>query len=165
MDLDTALTDKSLGGSATELLRADHEEISRLFDSYQEAMDAASSVRNALAQAICMQVELHSRVEAEVFYPNVRDEAPELVAESIDDHEEIAQTIGALRETDLSLETCDGLMLDLMDQVESHMAAEELELFPLLEERISPELRSLGVEIFRLKEDMVGSTEDVAARS
>ncbi|HKO88460.1 MAG TPA: hemerythrin domain-containing protein [Burkholderiales bacterium] len=165
MDLDTALTDKSLCGGATELLRADHEEISRLFDSYQEAMDTASPVRNSLAQAICMQIELHSRVEAEVFYPNVRNEAPDLVAESIEDHEEIAQIIGNLRAESLAIEACDGLMLDLMDLVESHMAAEELELFPLLEDRIPPTLRSLGAEIFRYKEDLMGSTEEISGRS
>lgn len=165
MDLDSALTDKNLCCGATELLRADHEELSRLFDNYQVAMDDQSAVRGTLAHAICLQVELHSRIETAVFYPAVREDAPELVAESIQQHKEIAAVMSALREPELSVEDYDNLMLDLMDLVESLMAAEEMELFPFLEERIPATLRALGAEIFRHKEELVGSTEEIAARA
>lgn len=166
MDLDTALNDKPLPGSlATDLLRADHAAVSALFDDYQQALDDNSPSRDTLARAICMQLELHGRVEAELFYPVVREEDPDLIAESLQDHEEIAELIATLRDAAVDDENFDARMFELMDLVESHVASEEDELFPVLEERIAPVLHSLATEIIRYKESLVGSVDDVAARS
>jgi uncharacterized membrane protein YccC len=166
MDLDTALNDQPLAGSrATDLLRADHAAISALFDDYQQALNEDSPSRGALAQAMCMRLDLHGRVKSELFYPMVRVEDPDLIDELLQDYEEIAAQIAALREASIEEEDFDMRVLELIDLVESHLAIEEDELFPLLEERIAPVLCSLGAEIIRFRESLVGSVDDVAARS
>ena len=166
MDLDTALSDKPLPGSlATDLLRADHQAVSTLFDDYQQALDDDSPSRVTIARAICMQLELHGRVESELFYPLVREEDPDLISESMQDHEDIAALIAALRDASGEEEGFDARIFELMDLVEAHVATEEDELFPLLEERIRPVLHSLGAEIVRYKERLVGSVDDVSARA
>lgn len=166
MDLDTALNDKAPHSQrATDLLRADHQEISALFDDYQQAMDDDSPVRKTLAQSICMQLELHNRVELELFYQVVRAEDPELVDEAIQDHREMDALIDVLKTLPLENPNFDARMLDLMDVVESHIAMEEEELFPLLEDRIDATLRRLCAEIIRYKEQLVGSTGDLSGRA
>ena len=166
MDLDTALNDKAPHSQrATDLLRADHQEISALFDDYQQAMDDDSPVRETLAQTICMQLDLHNRIELEVFYPVVRAEDAELIDEATQDHQEIDALISALQALFVEDENFDARMLDLMDAVESHIATEEEELFPLLEDRIDGTLRHLCAEIIRYKEKQVGATEDLSGRA
>lgn len=166
MDLDTALNEKAPHSQrATDLLRADHQEISALFDDYQQLMDSASPVRETLSQAICMQLELHSRIECEVFYPVVRGEDTELVEEAVQDHEEMQALMDAIEKLPIEDENFDARMLDLMDVVEAHIATAEEELFPLLEDRIDPTLRHLCSEIIRYKERLVGSTEDISGRA
>ncbi|HEY9379704.1 MAG TPA: hemerythrin domain-containing protein, partial [Burkholderiales bacterium] len=56
---------------ATDLLRADHATVRALFDEYQNAMDEDAAARQVIAQEICMQLEIHHRVELELFYPAV----------------------------------------------------------------------------------------------
>ncbi|HKY02057.1 MAG TPA: hemerythrin domain-containing protein [Burkholderiales bacterium] len=166
MDLDTALNDKAPHSQrATDLLRADHQEISALFDDYQQAMDDDSPVRETLAQTICMQLDLHNRIELEVFYPIVRAEDVELIDEATQDHQEMAELINSLQGLPSEDANFDTRMLDLMDIVESHIATEEEELFPLLEDRIDATLRHLCTEIIRYKEQLVGSTQDVSGRA
>lgn len=166
MDIDTALNDKDADAQfATELLRSDHAEIRRLFEQYHDALDEDARHRQVLAQAICMQIELHSRVELEVLYPEVRDHDGALIADAVEDHAEIAEAIAQLRELPADSADYDDLIAELHDLVEDHFAEEESALFPDLEERMPAALTAMTGEIIAFKERLVGSTDDLESRS
>src|SRR5690606_11035775 len=120
-----------------------------------------SAARQVIAQEICMQLELHSRVELEVFYPAIHEEDESLIDNAIDDHEEIAATIEEIRELPTSSDEYDDYIMELMDMVEQHVIEEESVLFPELEERIPETLSALTEEIIHFKERIVGSTDDL----
>ena len=166
MDIDTAMQDKDDDvDMGTDLLRADHAVVRQLFDEFQDAMDEDGNARQAIAQEICMQLELHSRVELEVFYPAIREEDESFIDNAVEDHEEIAGTIAEIRELPASSDEYDDYIMELMDMVEEHVTEEEEVLFPELEERIPETLIALTEEIIAFKERVVGSTEDLEGRS
>lgn len=166
MDIDSAMNDKDIDAQlATELLREDHATLRQLFEEYQDAMDEDSPSRQSIAQEICMQLELHSRVELEVFYPAVHDEDSGFVDNAIEDHEEIAGIIEEVRGLPASSSEYDDYIIELINMVEEHVAEEEDVLFPELEERMPATLAAMTEDIIGFKERIVGSTEDLEGRS
>jgi hemerythrin superfamily protein len=166
MDLESAISGNATDGDrATDLLRADHEHVDGLFEQYRDAMDASAENRGPLAQEICMQLEMHADIEEEIFYPAVRQEADDLVEESLQEHADVRECIDVLRELRPEDAEFDATMLRMMQLVESHVATEEDELFPPLEERMPTTLQRLATDILQRKEELAGSVEDVASRS
>lgn len=167
MDIDTALNDKDPDAQlATGLLRDDHAVIRALFEQYHDARDEDAENRQVLAQAICMQMELHSRIELEVLYPGVREhDGDALIADAIENHKEIAAAIAELRELPADSDDYDELIAELHDLAEDHFAEEETALFPDLEERIPAALAGMTEDIIAFKERLVGSTDDLESRS
>jgi len=138
--------------------------VRQLFDAYQDALDSDASSRQSIAQEICMQLELHSRVELEVFYPAIHDEDSDFVDTAVDEHEGLASTIAEIRVLPASSNEYDDHIFALMDLFEEHVTEEEEVLFPELEARIPTTLVSLTDDIIHFKERVVGSTEDLEGR-
>lgn len=159
MDLDSALTGKPAeGATATEILRADHREVSGLFAEFERAR-GAESTRNAIAQTIAMQLELHDAIEREVFYPAVEPFAESLVESAMASHDEIAQLIDDVKHHIDDSRHRDEVVLKLRRLVEAHVDEEENALFPRVETEAAAELRALGREIVKRKEELTRSTE------
>ena len=72
--------------SAVDLLEEDHREVEDLFDEYEKIEDV--SEKEQLALKICMALQVHTRIEEEIFYPAAREaiEKPELIDEAVVDH-------------------------------------------------------------------------------
>ena len=52
---------------AIALLKADHREVEELFEKFQSAKGHAR--KKALAEQICLELTLHTKLEEEIFYP------------------------------------------------------------------------------------------------
>jgi hemerythrin superfamily protein len=166
MDINSAISGGATEGDrATDLLRADHEAVAALFEQYRDAMDAASDGRGPIAQQICIQLEMHTDIEEGIFYPAVRQEADDLVEESLREHADISECVGLLRDMRPDDAEFDSTMLRMMDLVEAHVAVEEDELFPPIEERMPSTLERLSADILQRKEELAGSVEDLSGRS
>ncbi len=57
--------------NAIDLLQSDHRQVEAWFDEFQRTADAAR--RHQLVSDICMALEVHMRVEEEIFYPAFLD--------------------------------------------------------------------------------------------
>src|SRR5690606_22180835 len=55
---------------AIALLRADHKEVSMLFEQYESARSATK--KRALVEQICTELTVHAQIEEEIFYPKVK---------------------------------------------------------------------------------------------
>jgi hypothetical protein len=158
MDLDSALEGKPAEGtSATDILRADHREVERLFAQYEDAEGDAQS-RLVLMRTLCMQLELHDRLEREVFYPAAGQLVPDAVAVAAREHDEIMQVVSSLRERSTCDRDCDRALANLRTLVDRHVHEEETELFARLEKQ-GPDLCALGEKLVRHKEAATRSTE------
>ncbi|MEN3355632.1 MAG: hypothetical protein V7640_3790, partial [Betaproteobacteria bacterium] len=113
MDLDSALSDKPAeGAAATDILRADHREVERLFAEYELAGSEGHARRVAM-QTLCIQLELHDALETSVFYPALREIDPQRVGSAEGDHEQLRALLGELRGRDDCDAGCDGVIAQL----------------------------------------------------
>src|SRR5262245_13437781 len=77
------------GMSATQLLKKDHETVKGLFQRFDKAGDRAQETKQNLVSEIERQLETHTTIEEEIFYPAVQDEAPnakDVVEEAYEEH-------------------------------------------------------------------------------
>ena len=158
MDLDSALTDKPAeGASATDILRADHNEVRGLFAEYERVAHDAHA-RAAVAQSLCMQLELHDTIEREVFYPALRECDSEFVDEALSAHDEIAVAAERVRMGADARQPIDTAVAELKALVDSHVREEEQRFFRCAEENAAGKLRDLGRALVKRKEELTRST-------
>src|SRR5512138_464569 len=86
---------KRFSPSATDLLRADHARVVAVFHRY--SADLSPLVKQGLVKSACAMLELHARIEEEVFYPMMRAADTALVDKSIPEHDAIRVLSAALR--------------------------------------------------------------------
>lgn len=55
---------------AIALLKADHRKVENLFDQFKKA--ASLSKKGDIAQQICTELKIHTKIEEEIFYPAFR---------------------------------------------------------------------------------------------
>lgn len=158
MDLDSALSDKPAeGASATDILRADHTEVRRLFGEYERVAHDAHA-RAAVAQSLCMQLELHDIIERDVFYPALRECDSDFVDEALGAHGEMALAAERVRMGADARQPIDTAVAELKALVEAHVNDEEQRFFRRAEERAAGKLRDLGRELVKRKEELTRST-------
>src|SRR5207248_4989524 len=122
---------------AIAMLRADHQRVRDLFQEYEAATDP--QVKRDIAEAAFVELETHAQLEEQIFYPTVNEETeegPELVKESLHEHETVKQLIAALRQMGPQSAEFDAKFHELMQNVEHHVEEEENEMFPLAEEQL-----------------------------
>ena len=116
---------------ALDLLADEHERIAQLFARFDKL--ASNGPRKAsLVERICEEIELHSRIEEEIFYPSVRaaidDDA--LMDEAAVEHEQaksMVTQLHALRPGDFRY---DAKVSVLSEYIRHHVDHEEREIFP-----------------------------------
>jgi hypothetical protein len=161
MDLDTALTDKPAeGASATDILRADHEEARRLFGEQRRAGGDEHATR-VLAQDLCMQLELHDRIERDVLYPVLRDIEAGWARDALAAHDEIARAVEQLRVQADSGERFGDTLSRLETLVDNHVRDEEERVFPRLEAESGVSLVDLGRALIKRKEELTQETSSL----
>jgi hemerythrin superfamily protein len=149
--------------NAIALLRADHERVKSLFRTYEtyESEEREPQRKQVIAEQIFTELEVHSQIEEEIFYPAVRakadQEGQDLVAESLEDHQAVEALIEILRTLDPRDEEYAARFEELMDTVEAHIEDEEEELFPEAEERLSDALERLGTRMQERKKAVLGT--------
>ena len=131
---------------ALELLEADHRKVEMLFDQYEEMKeDSGEDEKRELSQRICMELKVHTRIEEELFYPWVRENADEsdLVEEATVEHQSAKDLIAQLEGASEIDETYDAKVKVLGEYVKHHVQEEENEMFPQVES-MQEELDELG---------------------
>ena len=119
--------------SAIDLLEEDHRQVEDLFDEYEKIEDV--SEKQQLALKICMALQVHTRIEEEIFYPAAREaiEKPELIDEAVVEHASAKQLISEIEDMEAGEELYDAKVKVLQEQVLHHVEEEEGELFPQVE--------------------------------
>jgi hemerythrin-like domain-containing protein len=143
---------------AIAMLKADHQRVKDLFAQYEAAENVET--KRTLAEQAFRELETHAQLEENVFYPAVNDETdkgPELVKESLSEHETVKTLIQALRSMAHDTEAFDAKFQELIHNVEHHVEEEESEMFPLAEQELAEDLEELSEEMQELKAELQGS--------
>lgn len=115
-----------------DLLATEHRDVQALFEEYSRLAVKAIHSRQTVSSRIFAALEAHTRLEEELFYPEL--ETSSLTADALRGarlaHAEIGLLVRSLRESmpgDPAFET---RMAALAESVEQYFAEEEEEIFP-----------------------------------
>ena len=119
---------------ALELLTADHNRVRGLFAQYREAEEAEQTeAMLAVAGKIVTELEVHTTIEEEIFYPAVHDlseDLAEVVDEGVEEHHVAKVLIEELGSLETGSDKWKAKMMVLIENVEHHAEEEEEEMFP-----------------------------------
>ena len=136
-----------LSPGITSMIRMDHTKVLATFHKYR--IDTSPDKKQALVTLICDALEVHARLEEEIFYPAMRRVDPTIVEKSVPEHNEMKRVIAKLREMTPGHLSYDATLMELMRDVMHHVADEETTLLPQAERVLGDELQSLGAEMTR----------------
>jgi hemerythrin superfamily protein len=147
---------------ALELLIADHNRVRGLFTRFQAAEGSNDGEAARLAATIFEELEVHTKIEEEVFYPAVsslNDEIHDLVTEGIEEHHVVDSLMAEAKELEPSDEAWAAKLKVLIENVEHHAGEEEEELFPLVRKALDDKARSdLGERLESMKASLGAPT-------
>jgi hemerythrin superfamily protein len=137
---------------ALDLLIADHNRVRGLFHQFEQASDADDRARMlTLTEKMRTELEVHTAIEEELFYPAVRglsDEIGDTVAEGVEEHHEVKVLLGELLTLTPDDTAWKAKWTVITENVEHHAGEEESELFPKVRTKSEPAWRTqLGEQL------------------
>jgi hemerythrin superfamily protein len=140
---------------AIVLLKEDHKNVKRLFKQFQDAEDGPAAPKAKIVGEILRELTVHTYIENEVMYPEVRRLLPDLeddVLESYEEHHVADVLCFELSAMDADDEHFDAKVTVLIENVTHHIEEEEQEWFPKVREGLGRnQLREIGAKMLELK--------------
>ena len=140
---------------AIRLLKDDHQKVKKLFREYEAAGEGK---KHGIVEQVFHELEVHTTLEEEIFYPAVKAKADEkgqeLVAESLQEHHVVDVLMKEMKRLDPEKPEYEAKFTVLMENVEHHAEEEEKEMFPDAEKKLRGELERLGGEMERRKQEL-----------
>jgi iron-sulfur cluster repair protein YtfE (RIC family) len=151
-----------------EMLTNDHNKVRELFKAFKggggvtgllrrTVGEVTGAERRKVVEQVCTELEVHTLVEEEIFYPAVRAlgdrELLKQVNEALKEHSRVKKEVASLREKHDDVDSLEQRMSQLEEDVEHHATEEEDEMFPRLDELMpDEERRELARRMQALKE-------------
>jgi hemerythrin len=142
---------------AIDLLDAEHRAVRALFDEYRQLSEhkAGGAKRKALAEAICMELTIHMRLEEEIFYPPVREAVrdDDLLDEAEVEHAGAKELIGQILSMQPGDEQYDAKVTVLGEYIAHHVQEERDEMFPKVR-KSGIDLAALGERLHERRQEL-----------
>jgi len=133
---------------ALSLLTADHNRVRGLFARFEAAHEGGDTAAAAdLAANILIELDVHTQIEEEIFYPAVRtdQELNDLVAEGMEEHHVVKELGAEIRSLSPDDEAWAAKCKVVIENVEHHLEEEEEEMFPMVRKAFTAEsLEGIG---------------------
>ncbi|GGX79250.1 hemerythrin domain-containing protein [Pseudoduganella dura] len=132
--VDMPRTRNAQAKDAVALLIADHDKVKQLFREYERLQNIGDiSLKADLALQLCMELEIHTAIEEEIFYPAVRTETGDakMVQEAIQEHAEAKELIAHIQGMSGDDPDLDSTVAMLRKAIEHHVQEEEQAMFPM----------------------------------
>jgi len=140
---------------AIVVLKDEHQEIRKLFTDFQAAGRNATVTKGKLASKIIEKLTVHTFLENEIMYPEVRNRLPNLEAEVLESYEEhhvadvLCMELAAMKP---DAERFDAKMTVLIENVSHHMDEEEEQWFPKVRAGLArAELQEIGAHMIEAR--------------
>ena len=124
---------------AIVLLKNEHKEIRKAFRAFESAGDRAETRKGQLVDRIIELLTIHTYIENEVMYPQVRELLPDV------EDDVLVMELATMKPSD---ERFDAKTTVLIENVEHHMSEEEDEWFPQVREGLGrKQLQEIGAQM------------------
>jgi hemerythrin superfamily protein len=143
--------------SVIDILKQDHREVEQMFAELErtrgEAGDAAVQRRKDLVDQAIIELVRHSVAEEAEVYPRVKEKVSDSEAEQAKhEHAEAEETMNKLDKLQPSDPQFELLLDELIKEVREHIAEEEGEIFPNMQQVFTPdELEKMGAKVEAVK--------------
>ena len=145
---------------AIQLLKADHKKVKELLAELAKTTARATRTRSELLAQIRVNLEAHTTIEEEIFYPafkkaGTKDDA-KMYFEALEEHRAAGDLVlPDLLDTDVGSEQFSGRAKVLRELVEHHVKEEEEEMFKEAKKLLSAaELKALGARMEQRKVEL-----------
>jgi len=110
---------------AIALLKADHRKVEELFGQFERAK--AKSRKKTLADQICLELSVHTKIEEDVFYKGCREEGVDeaLMNEAYVEHDGAKVLVREIEKGDPNDEYYDAQVKVLSEMIKHHVKEEE----------------------------------------
>ena len=136
---------------AIVILKEDHKRIKKLFREFQNAGEGAEAAKGRIVKRIIEELTVHTYLENEVMYPEVRKLLPDLeddVLESYEEHHVADLLCAELYTMSAGDERFDAKTTVLIENVTHHIDEEEQDWFPQVREGLGrKQLQELGARM------------------
>ena len=132
---------------ALQMLREDHRKMRELFRQFEDA--EGTSMKRAIADTALVELNIHSVLEEEIFYPAMRRQgnASEMVRRAEEEHKTVEKLMDELMKMDPSDLTFEAKFHVLYENVKTHMDEEEAGMMPQAAEAGMARLERLGEQM------------------
>jgi hemerythrin superfamily protein len=141
---------------AIVILKNDHKEIKKLFKQFQNAGENAEKLKGDTVKKIIEELTVHTYLENECMYPEVRNLLPDLeddVLESYEEHHVADLLCAELYAMSPDDERYDAKTTVLIENVTHHIDEEEQDWFPKVREGLGrKQLQELGARMNELRD-------------
>lgn len=142
------------GDDAIALLKADHADVARWFDEYEDS--ASDEDKASLAAQICLMLTVHTQIEEELFYPASREatEDGDMIDEAVVEHASAKNLVSQILSMKVGDDLYDAKMKVLGEYVRHHVKEEEEEIFPAVQST-ELDLRDIGAKLAARKAELM----------
>ena len=145
--------------TATDLLKKQHREVLGLLKRAIKT-DAPKAAKLLLTE-ISGHLQLHSKIEEEIFYPAVRQtgtsKAEDMILEALEEHHVVDLVLEELPDVDPAADSFVAKITVLKELIEHHAGEEEAEMFPLAEKKLGRE------QLVELAQKMEARADEITA--
>jgi hemerythrin superfamily protein len=131
---------------ATEFLSGEHREVEALFRQFEQAPQQDGRRRQQLVDEIAEALDVHAKLEEEIFYPALRS-VSRMVGEAQQEHDELRSLIGEAEGHDPASAEFTTKVRKLEQAVQHHVSEEEGTMFRDAERLGEAELSRLGEQL------------------
>lgn len=117
--------------NAYDLLKEDHKKVAAIFEKLDPTTERALKTREELFSKLTSELEVHTAIEEQIFYPALKQEAEtrDIVLEGIEEHNVVKTLLSELASTPKDTEKWTAKLTVLKENVEHHVEEEEGEMF------------------------------------
>ena len=133
--------------NAFNLLKSDHEKVAGILTSIEETTERAAKGREELFARLKQELDLHAKIEEEIFYPALEEseETREVTLEAYEEHRLVKQLLAELEVEPKDTEEWTAKFTVLKENIEHHVEEEEGEMFKNARKVLSEdEVETLG---------------------
>lgn len=148
---------------AIQLLKNDHKTVKALLEELTETTSRATKRRAALLAEIQANLQAHTTIEEEIFYPAYRDagskEQAKMYFEALEEHRAAEDLVlPDLLNTAPDSDQFAGRAKVLKELIEHHIEEEEKEMFKQAKQLLDKsELQALGERMAERREELLGA--------
>jgi hemerythrin-like domain-containing protein len=159
-----ARTQNGAERNAIDMLIDDHKRVQKLFKDFEKVDRDDPERVSELVEMTCMELQIHSMLEEELFYPAVRaelssDDMDERLNRAEVEHEAADELIAKLQELSPDDPMYFAYFAVLGDYVRHHIRDEEKEVFPEATKAAGLDLQKLGEDMRQRRDELFAEIE------